>query len=113
MSILHNGYTFLNSVISNITTHINYSSYFLTREDITIFPDIKELAVTLSDAIGVSLEVAMKQLEIEKSCLLNIQKHKNFVLWKYSTLLLKINSKEELDEWKLKVRAEASGLGLI
>lgn len=113
MTILHNGYSFLNSVISNITSHINYSSYFLTIDDINMFPNIDDLAETLSDAIGVDREIAIKQLAIEKSCLLNIQKHKNFVLWKYSTLLLKANSKEDLSEWKLKVRAEASGLGLI
>ena len=113
MQILHNGYTFVNSIISNITTHINYSSYFLTIEDVKMFPNVEDLVSTLSESIGVTEDVARKQLIIEKDCLLNIQKHKNFVLWKYSTLLLKVNSKEELEEWKSKVRAEASGLGLI
>jgi hypothetical protein len=111
--MLTDGYIFLQNVIEPITTNINSSSYFLSLDDIKYFPDITVLAPVLAEATGLNLEIAKKQLLIEKESLLEIIKYKKYVTWKYTRLLLNITTDEEFQEWKDTSRLLARGLGRI
>lgn len=111
--MLSEGYEFLTGIINSITTKINFSTYFLSLEDLKFFPDINVLAPNLADAVGISLETAKKQLQIEKESLLEIVKYKKQVVWKYSSMLLKITNEDEYQHWRDTSRLLATGLGRI
>lgn len=107
------GYNFLLSILDGITTNINQSGFFLTLDDIKLFEDITELAPQLALAESIDIELAKKQLLIEKESLLQIAKQRKLAIWTHSKTLLSITDNESLEVWKNQVRSKSSGVGVI
>jgi len=110
---LSRGYEYVNFNITRRTLGIASNGYFLTLDDLKMFPNIEDLAPQLCEAVGLILTDAIHQLKIEKESILNIYKHRKMAIWLHCKSLLSVDNEDDYEKWKKSVNVISGGIGLI
>jgi len=110
---LSRGYEFVTTFLNMQTLDIASHGYFLTLDDLKLFPRTEDLIPILCDATGLSYEEADNQITIEKNSILNIYKSRKNALWMHCKSLLTVDNDVDYLEWENSVRTISGGMGII